>query len=110
MGESLGNRRKRLDNLLQNRGEDTKRNLKHVKDRAAPAGQFGDEDQVDFGPKARAALRMSTFARTRSPSRASAIPRSARAGASPRKATQFSAPRGSPAPNVRAAVLINESI
>jgi hypothetical protein len=23
------------------RGEDTKRNLKHVKDRAAPAGQFG---------------------------------------------------------------------
>ena len=32
------------------------------------------------------------------------------AGASPRKATQFSAPRGSPASNVRAAVLINESI
>jgi len=30
------------------RGEDTKRNLKHVKDRAAPAGQFGDEDQVDL--------------------------------------------------------------
>jgi hypothetical protein len=54
MGGSLENRRKRLDNLLQNRGEDTKRNLKHVKDRAAPAGQFGDEDQVDFGPKTRA--------------------------------------------------------
>jgi hypothetical protein len=31
-----------------NRGEDTKRNLKHVKDRAAPAGQFGDEDHVDL--------------------------------------------------------------
>ena len=29
-------------------GEDTKRNLKHVKDRAAPAGQFGDEDHVDL--------------------------------------------------------------
>src|SRR5208337_292862 len=26
----------------------TKRNLKHVKDRTAPAGQFGDEDHVDL--------------------------------------------------------------
>ena len=40
--------------LSQNRGEDTKRNLKHVKGPArrswpsGPAGQFGDEDYVDL--------------------------------------------------------------
>ena len=50
-----------------------------------------------LGPKARAARRSSAFARTKSPSCAIAIPRSASAGASSRSATRFSAPRGSPA-------------
>ena len=40
---------------------------------------------ASFGPKARAALRSSAFARTRSPSCAIAMPRSASAGASSRK-------------------------
>jgi hypothetical protein len=41
------------------RGEDTKRNLRHVKDREAPAGQFGDEDYFDLAacPDARTFLR-----------------------------------------------------
>jgi hypothetical protein len=51
-----------------------------------------------------------TFARTRSPSCAIAMPRSASAGASSRRATRFSAPRGSPAASARAAAVISESI
>jgi len=51
-----------------------------------------------------------TFARTRSPSRAIAMPRSASAGASSRKATRFNAPRGSPAASARAAAAISESV
>src|SRR5271166_4952663 len=65
---------------------------------------------ASFGPKARAALRRRAFARTRSPSWAIAMPRSASAGASSRKATRFSAPRGSPAASARAAAVISESI
>ena len=65
---------------------------------------------ASLGPKARAALRTSAFARTRSPSCAIAMPRSASAGASSRKATRFSAPRGSPAASARAAAVIIESI
>ena len=52
----------------------------------------------------------SAFARTRSPSCAIAIPRSASAGASSRSATRFSAPSGSPAARARAAAVISESI
>src|SRR5439155_24079195 len=65
---------------------------------------------ASFGPKARAARRRRAFARTRSPSCAIAMPRSARAGASSRRATRFSAPRGSPAASARAAAVISESI
>ena len=50
------------------------------------------------------------FARTRSPSCAIAMPRSARAGASSRRATRFSAPSGSPAASARPAAVISESI
>ena len=64
---------------------------------------------ASFGPKARDARRTSAFARTRSPSCAIAMPRSASAGASSRKATRFSAPRGSPAASARAAAVISES-
>ena len=56
---------------------------------------------ASFGPKARAARRRRAFARTRSPSCAIAMPRSARAGASSRRATRFNAPRDHP-PRVRA--------
>ena len=63
-----------------------------------------------FGPKARAAVRSSDFARTRSPSCAIAMPRSASAGASSRRATRFNAPRRSPAARARAAAVISESI
>src|SRR5262249_43300696 len=52
----------------------------------------------------------SPFARTRSPSCAIAMPRSASAAASSRSATRFSAPMGSPAASARAAALISESI
>src|SRR6266571_948416 len=65
---------------------------------------------ASFGPKTRAALRTRAFARTRSPSCAIAMPRSASAGASSRKATRFSAPRGSPAASARAAAVISESM
>src|SRR5580692_6338695 len=65
---------------------------------------------ASFGPKARAALRSSVFARTKSPSCAIAMPRSASAGASSRSATRFNAPRGSPAASARAAAAISESI
>src|SRR5262249_55713494 len=65
---------------------------------------------ASFGPKARAARRRSIFARTRSPSCAIAMPRSASAGASSRRATRFSAPSGSPAARARAAAVISESI
>ena len=65
---------------------------------------------ASFGPKARAALRRRAFARTRSPSCAIAIPRSASAGASSRNATRFRAPRASPAASARAAAVISESI
>ena len=54
--------------------------------------------------------RRRAFARTRSPSCAIAMPRSASAGASSRRATRFSAPRGSPAASARAAAVISESI
>ena len=50
------------------------------------------------------------LARTRSPSCAIAMPRSASAGASSRRATRFNAPRGSPAASARAAAVISESI
>ena len=50
------------------------------------------------------------FARTRSPSCAIAMPRSARAGASSRSATRFNAPRRSPAASARAAAVISDSI
>ena len=50
------------------------------------------------------------FARTRSPSCAIAIPRSASADASSRKATRFSASWASPAASARAAAVISESI
>src|SRR5262249_19850254 len=62
------------------------------------------------GPKRRAALRRSIFARARSPSCAIAMPRSASAGASSRSATRLSAPIGSPAASARAAAVISESI
>ena len=52
---------------------------------------------ASFGPKARAALRTRAFARTRLPSCAIAMPRSASAGASSRSETRFNSPRGSPA-------------
>src|SRR5438094_739144 len=65
---------------------------------------------ASLGPKARAARRRRAFARTRSPSCAIAMPRSARAGASSRRATRFNAPRGSPAARARAAAVISESI
>ena len=52
----------------------------------------------------------SAFARTRSPSCASAMPRNASAGASSRSATRFNAPSGSPAASARAAAVISESI
>ena len=65
---------------------------------------------ASFGPKARAARRRRAFARTRSPSCAIAMPRSASAGASSRRATRFNAPRGSPAASARAAAVISESI
>src|SRR5579884_3851433 len=65
---------------------------------------------ASFGPKARAALRRRAFARTRSPSCAIAMPRSASAGGSSRRATRFSAPRASPAASARAAAVISESI
>ncbi len=61
-------------------------------------------------PKLRAAFRTSARARTRSPSCAIAMPRSARAGGSSRNATRRSAPRGSPAASARAAAVISESI
>ena len=51
-----------------------------------------------------------SLARTRSPSCAIAMPRSARAGASSRRATRFNAPRGSPVASARAAAVISESI
>src|SRR5690242_4430501 len=63
-----------------------------------------------FGANARDALRRSSFARAKSPSCASAMPRRARAGASSRRATRFNAPRGSPAARARAAAVIRESI
>ena len=62
-----------------------------------------------FGPKARAARRRRAFARTRSPSCAIAMPRSA----SRRVVAQgdrCNAPRGSPATSARAAAVISESI
>ena len=62
-----------------------------------------------FGPKARPAFRSRAFARTRSPSCAIAIPRTARAGASLRKATHFNAPSGSPVASACAAAVISES-
>src|ERR1700730_16158418 len=65
---------------------------------------------ASLGPKARAARRRRAFARTRSPSCAIAMPRSARAGGSSRKATRFSAPRGSPAARARAAAVISDPI
>jgi hypothetical protein len=65
---------------------------------------------ASFGPNARAALRSSAFARTRSPTCAMAIPLSASAAGSSRSATRFKAPRGSPAASARAAAVINESI
>ena len=65
---------------------------------------------ASLGLKARAALRRRVFARTKSPSCAIAIPRSARAGGSSRRATRFSAPRRSPAASARAAAVISESI
>ena len=49
-------------------------------------------------------------ARAKSPSCAIAVPRSARAGGSSRRAIRFSAPRGSPTANARAAAVISESI
>src|SRR5262245_34501793 len=64
---------------------------------------------ASFGPKARAARRRSVLARTKSPSCAMAMPRSASAGASPRKATRFNAPSGSPAASARPAAVIRES-
>src|SRR5262245_15098637 len=64
---------------------------------------------ASLGPKARAALRKSPFARTRSPSCAMAMPLSASAGASSLSATRFSAPSGSPAASARAAAVISES-
>ena len=54
--------------------------------------------------------RSRAFARTRSPSCAIAMPRSASAGASSRNATRFNAPSGSPAASARAAAVISESI
>jgi hypothetical protein len=65
---------------------------------------------ASFGPKARAARHRRSFARTRSPICAIAMPRSASAGASSRRATRFNAPRGSPAASARAAAVIGESI
>ena len=62
------------------------------------------------GPKARAALCSRAFARTKSPSCAIAMPRSASAGASSRRPTRFNAPRRSPAASARAAAVISESI
>ncbi len=60
----------------------------------------------------RRVLRFATasFARTKSPSCAMAMPRSASAGASSRKPTRFSAPSGSPVASARAAAVIIESI
>ena len=68
--------------------------------------------RADGLPRAegRAARRSSAFARTRSPSCAIAMPRSASAGASSRRATRFNAPSGSPAASARAAAVISESI
>ena len=63
-----------------------------------------------FGPKPLAARRSRTFALTRSPSCAIAMPRSASAGGSSRSAIRFSAPSGSPAASARAAAVISESI
>src|SRR6516165_10429818 len=65
---------------------------------------------ASFGLKARAARRRRSFARTKSPSCAIAMPRRARAGASLRSATRFNAPRGSPAARARAAAVISESM
>src|SRR5262245_51306580 len=65
---------------------------------------------ASFGPNARADRRTRAFARTRSPSCAIAMPRSASAGASSRSATRFNAPSGSPAASARAAAVIRESI
>src|ERR1700733_6221513 len=65
---------------------------------------------ASLGLKARAALRKRALARTRSPSCAIAIPRSASAGASSRRATRFNAPRGSPEASARAAAVISESM
>ena len=65
---------------------------------------------ASFGPKASAALRSRALARTKSPSCAIAMPRSASAGASSRKATRFRAPSGSPAARARAAAVISESM
>ena len=62
------------------------------------------------GPNARAALRSRAFARTRSPSCAITMPRSASADGSSRNATRFNAPRRSPAASARAAAVISESI
>src|SRR5262245_25305195 len=67
-------------------------------------------DPASFGPKARVALRSRVLARTKSPSWAIAMPRSASADASSRRATRFNAPRGSPTASARAAAVINESI
>src|SRR5260370_41234652 len=83
--------------------------------RAATSCQNAEErphaqDAASLGLKARAALRKRALARTRSPSCAIAMPRSARAGASSRRATRFNAPRGSPAASARAAAVISESI
>jgi hypothetical protein len=61
---------------------------------------------ASVGPKAAAVLRRSAFARTRSPSCAIAMPRSASAGASSCRATRFNAPIGSPAANAGAAAVI----
>ena len=63
-----------------------------------------------FRAKGARRLSQQTFARTRSPSWAIAMPRSASAGASLRRATRFSAPRGSPAASACAAAVISESI
>ena len=65
---------------------------------------------ASFGPKPRAARRSSVLARSRSPSCAIAMPRSASAGGSSRKATRSSAPSGSPAASASAAAVISESI
>src|SRR4029450_1287243 len=68
---------------------------------------------ASFGPKVRAARRRRALARTRSPSCAIAMPRSARArapGPPPRGPPRFGARGGPPATSARAAAVISESI